>query len=241
MIGKIFKTIVSGTKRPTTFETYMYVCNIRDMFGQMIKTGSAVAQRYSAWLETEGSRVRASPASLRWGPWARHTYPSLALVQPRKTRPYITEYCWSDVKNQIKNKQTKDDQEIVRTHNVEISVQDLMVLWCWCCNHQLYFSWVEKAYVFIYKFIYLFFIHLQVIAIGIGSGLGFRINLEAIPSDHHYSFPLSNLEELSSLQAQIENITCKWMVNPNWNRPQSSKFHFLFNWTDHEISKLHKN
>ena len=45
--------------------------------------------------------------------------------------------------------------------------------------------------------------------IAIGSGLGFRINLEAIPSDHHYSFPLSNLEELSSLQAQIENITCK--------------------------------
>ena len=27
--------------------------------------GSAVAQRYSAWLETEGQLVRASPASLR--------------------------------------------------------------------------------------------------------------------------------------------------------------------------------
>ena len=24
-------------------------------------------------------------------PWARHIYPSLVLVQPRKTRPYITE------------------------------------------------------------------------------------------------------------------------------------------------------
>ena len=33
-------------------------------------------------------RVR---ASLRCGPWARHIYPSLVLVQPRKTRPYITE------------------------------------------------------------------------------------------------------------------------------------------------------
>ena len=43
------------------------------------------------WLETEGPRVRASPASLRCGPWARHIYPSLVLVQPRKTRPYITE------------------------------------------------------------------------------------------------------------------------------------------------------
>ena len=29
--------------------------------------------------------------SLRCGPWARHIYPSLVLVQPRKTRPYIAE------------------------------------------------------------------------------------------------------------------------------------------------------
>ena len=36
-------------------------------------------------------RVRASPASLRCGPWARHIYPSLVLVQPRKTRPCLTE------------------------------------------------------------------------------------------------------------------------------------------------------
>ena len=37
--------------------------------------------------------------------WARHINPSLVLVQPRKTLPYITEECWWDVKNQIK--QTK--------------------------------------------------------------------------------------------------------------------------------------
>ena len=73
------------------------------------------------------------------------------------------------------------------------------------------------------------------IAIGIGSGLGFRINLEAIPSDHHYSFPLSNLDELSALQAQIENITCKCMVTPNSNRLQSYKLHFLLNSTEHEL------
>ena len=29
----------------------------------------------------------ASPASLHCGPWARHIYPSLVLVQPRKTHP----------------------------------------------------------------------------------------------------------------------------------------------------------
>ena len=36
-------------------------------------------------------RVRASPASLRCGPWARHIYPSLVLVQPRKTCPCLNE------------------------------------------------------------------------------------------------------------------------------------------------------
>ena len=36
-------------------------------------------------------KVRASPASLHCGPWPRRIYPSLVLVQPRKTRPYTTE------------------------------------------------------------------------------------------------------------------------------------------------------
>ena len=52
---------------------------------------SAVAQWKSAWLETEGQRVQASPASLRCGRWARHNYPSLVLAQPRKTRLCLTE------------------------------------------------------------------------------------------------------------------------------------------------------
>ena len=50
-----------------------------------------MAQWLSARLETEGWRVRASPASLRCGLCARHIYPSLVLVQPRKTRPCLTE------------------------------------------------------------------------------------------------------------------------------------------------------
>ena len=37
------------------------------------------------------ARVRASPASLRCGPGARDIYPSFVLVQPRKTRPCLTE------------------------------------------------------------------------------------------------------------------------------------------------------
>ena len=41
--------------------------------------------------QDQGTRGRTSPASLRCGPWARHIYPSLVLVQPRKTRPCLTE------------------------------------------------------------------------------------------------------------------------------------------------------
>ena len=41
------------------------------------------------------SRLRAAGSSLTGitvlCPWARHINPSLVLVQPRKTRPYITE------------------------------------------------------------------------------------------------------------------------------------------------------
>ena len=50
-----------------------------------------MAQWYSARLETKGPRVRATPASLLSGPWARQIYPSLVLVQPRKTRPCLIE------------------------------------------------------------------------------------------------------------------------------------------------------
>ena len=39
----------------------------------------------------ERPRVRASPASLRFGPWASNIYSGLVLVQPRKTRPCLTE------------------------------------------------------------------------------------------------------------------------------------------------------
>ena len=40
------------------------------------------------WLS---GRVLGSPASMHCGPWPRHIYPSLVLVQPRKTRPCLTE------------------------------------------------------------------------------------------------------------------------------------------------------
>ena len=51
-------------------------------------------------------RGAADLASLRCGPWARHIYPSLVLVQPRKTHPCLTERLLMGRKesNQIKNK-----------------------------------------------------------------------------------------------------------------------------------------
>ena len=38
-----------------------------------------------------GKKMTVTPASLRCGPWVRHMYPSLVLVQPRKTHPCLTE------------------------------------------------------------------------------------------------------------------------------------------------------
>ena len=59
------------------------------------QTSTSISCGGAQWLSGRGldsrPRVRASLASLRCGPWARHIYPSLVLVQPRKTRPCLTE------------------------------------------------------------------------------------------------------------------------------------------------------
>ena len=70
--------------------------------------GSTVAQWKSACLQTVRPRVQASPASLHCGPWVRHIYPSLVLVQPRKTHPCLTErfLMWCKESNQT-NKQNE--------------------------------------------------------------------------------------------------------------------------------------
>ena len=82
------------------FETHESHCVVflRKTLYPLLSTGSTQEDRKSslgravaAWLETGGPRVRVSLTLLRCGPWARHIYPSLVLVQPRKTRPYISE------------------------------------------------------------------------------------------------------------------------------------------------------
>ena len=62
---------------------------------QMIKTNLLKGARWFSGRVLDsrprGRGVRASPTSLRCGPWARHIDPSLVLDQPRKTRPCLTE------------------------------------------------------------------------------------------------------------------------------------------------------
>ena len=64
-----------------------------------------VRERSGLVVECEGPQVPVSLASLRCGHWTRHIYPSLVLVQPRKTCPCLTERLLNGRKesNQTKN------------------------------------------------------------------------------------------------------------------------------------------
>ena len=57
---------------------------------------------YSDLRVSEYSDTRSSPSC---GPLARHIYPSLILVQPRKTRPYLTERLLMGLKESNQTKQ----------------------------------------------------------------------------------------------------------------------------------------
>ena len=56
---------------------------------------------------------RATPSSLPCGPRARHIYRSLVLVQPRKTRPCLTERLLMGRKESNQTKQKHIDDTIV--------------------------------------------------------------------------------------------------------------------------------
>ena len=70
----------------------IYICWWYDCLSSCLKDTRQGAQWPSGRVHDsiEGP-VQASPASLRCGPWAKHIYPSLVLVQPRKTHPCLTE------------------------------------------------------------------------------------------------------------------------------------------------------
>ena len=80
--------------------------------------GVTGAQWLSGRVLDSRPRVRASPASLRCGPWARHIYPSFVLVQPRKTRPCLTGRLLMGGKESNQTKQTK--WEIKQCHLIWI-------------------------------------------------------------------------------------------------------------------------
>ena len=74
------------------------------------------------------------------GVTARHIYPSLVLVQPRKTCPCLTERLLMGIKNQIKhtNKQTHDE-----AHMISSRYSDLMDSSCGQKGHIL-ISWYHR-------------------------------------------------------------------------------------------------
>ena len=77
-----------------------------------------ISSQIESVLETEGPRVRASPASLRCGPWARHIYPSLVLVQPRKYRPCLTDKLLMGHKESKQTKKLSQFKRVNTKHNI---------------------------------------------------------------------------------------------------------------------------
>ena len=86
----------------------------------------AVVQWSSAWLETEGPRVWASLASLRCGLWARNIYPSLVLVQPRKTRACLTERL---LMGRQESNQTKSNKKSILIPLLIIFISNKLPFW----------------------------------------------------------------------------------------------------------------
>ena len=101
-----------------------------------------MAQWKSAWLQTEGSQVRASPASLRCGPWARHIYPSLVLVEPRKTRPCLAERLLMRLKESNQTNCYKHPK-LFLSSDCYISISDFQIVH-WCNSIININSWGEQ-------------------------------------------------------------------------------------------------
>ena len=78
-------------------------------------------------------------ASLRCGPWARHIYPSLVLVQPRKTRPSLPERLLMGRKEPNQTNKSRTSK------NLYFSFQGLQILWN-ILNYTLKFNFACKWY-----------------------------------------------------------------------------------------------
>ena len=78
--------------------------------------------------------------SLRCGTWARHIYPSLALVQPRKTRPCLTERLLMGPKE---SNQTKLTNRTPPLSFVKFEPPSMKSWICTCCPLSSF--WVMNA------------------------------------------------------------------------------------------------
>ena len=94
--------------------------NVRPHIGST-HSGSVV----ECFTGDQGPWVRASPASLSCGPWARHIYPSLVLVQPRKTHPCLAERLLMGRKESNQTNKNK------KQHAGSTSIRDDIVMLKW--------------------------------------------------------------------------------------------------------------
>ena len=90
-------------------------------------------REHSGWVldsRPKGRGFRASPASMRYGPRARHIYPSLVLVQHRKTRPCLTERLLMGPKesNQTNKQKTNSISKIFIPSSVSVRSSLLCIL-----------------------------------------------------------------------------------------------------------------
>ena len=87
---------------------------------QSINTNKKGAQWLSGWVLDLRRRGHGFEPHCVY-PWARHINPSLVLVQPRKTRPFITERLLMGRKDSDQTKQTQQINIFILTHLIKRS------------------------------------------------------------------------------------------------------------------------
>ena len=93
---------------------------------------------------------RASPASLRCGPWAKHIYPRLVLVQPRKTRPCSTERLLMGRKES--NQANKTILNFCSLHPCILVLCNLEFLFLTPMYSRSIQSWIFVTYILVFSF-----------------------------------------------------------------------------------------
>ena len=109
--------------------------------------GSTVAQRYCLTRDRGAAGLSLTGVTTLC-PWARHINPSLVLVQPRKTRPYITERLLMGCKesNQTKNQTGQTQIRLLLRKQSDLGFPCLL-FWHAFCEFQPWYAtyfWEQK-------------------------------------------------------------------------------------------------